>query len=242
MATGTITQPGGSGGLSPTSALLMVQALEGSVVSISKSSDTKTATPRENANAPAVNDNYFLIPASQLDSNPWTVSAAYGGYTQTSTIVIDAAKDYSILFPDAFLFNPDFGGALVNFGINNNGSVVHTTIGTTAINSYTSDMTKQGSIYTAETIDMSKFKTLHAIVKCTRNISSAPYNLRMLVAATQPPGDSANPTGVGMVRFSANSTATEYTIDLSSISGNYYVGIWGVGDWELTKWWLTVDA
>lgn len=87
------------GGFNRHDALLRVQALAGSLVTITKGQYHKSDLGHENAQDHTVYDYYFIIHQSQFDSvNSWTVTAALNGEVSINTIIIDSADEYDLVF------------------------------------------------------------------------------------------------------------------------------------------------
>lgn len=95
---------GGGGGLPDNAAILRVMAPTGSTVTLTRGGITKTSTGHPNADDASQNDYYFIIPQTAFSSSPWTVTATYGGKTDTQTVVIESADEYDVLMSyDFFL-------------------------------------------------------------------------------------------------------------------------------------------
>ena len=95
---------GGAGGLPDNAAILRVMAPTGSTVTLTRGAVTKSSTGHTNAADASQNDYYFFIPQTAFSSSPWTVTATYGGKTDTQTVVIEAADEYDVLMSyDFFL-------------------------------------------------------------------------------------------------------------------------------------------
>ena len=104
------TNVGGGGGLQSTDAILRVIAPAGSTVTISKGTVSKSDQGHENADVNTLYDYYFIIHQSQFDSiNSWTITATDGVDTATDTIIIDAADEYDVELSYTFyLYNSGY--------------------------------------------------------------------------------------------------------------------------------------
>lgn len=231
---------GGSGGLSASDAILVVTVPTGSTVTATKGGVTMTSTIWVTAADPTLDCAIFAISASLFDDvNPWTVTATLGTDTASDTVVIDDNKEYDLeLSYGQYLFKAGTG-AIVQFGTNNRAQVV-TTLTSDYIETVCNNSTQQGSLYTATTFDLTGYETLHFSIFCTYEpVNNVNYGLRMHVTSNQPVANTANPAAVAKLAFDVNSAFTEYAIDVSSISGSYYIGIWGVGSYKCNNIWLT---
>lgn len=95
---------GGGGGLPDNAAILRVMAPTGSTVTLTRGGITKASTGHPNAADASQNDYYFIIPQTAFSPSAWTVTATYGGKTDTQTVVIEAADEYDVLMSyDFFL-------------------------------------------------------------------------------------------------------------------------------------------
>lgn len=230
---------GGGGGLSSSDAILVVTAPTGSTVTATKDGVTITPTIWVTAADPTLDCAIFAISASLFDAaNPWTVTATLGTDTASDTVIINSNKQYDLELSFSLWLFKAGSGAVVQFGTNNRTQVV-TTITSDYIDTVCNNSTQQGSLYTANTVDLTEFAALHFSIYCTYEpVNSVNYGLRMHVTSNQPVADTSNPAAVAKLAFDVNSGYTDYTIDVSDISGSYYVGIWGVGSYKCNNIWL----
>lgn len=244
MSEGMIIRRGGGASLKATDALLRVQAPAGSTVTITKGSVSKTDLGHENADDHTVYDYYFIIHQSQFDSvNPWTITATLGEDTASDTIIIDTADEYDVELSYVFYLFRSGRGALVEFGWNNNGSDVVTTVTDEMISQQYSGSSHQGSFFTENRIDWTPYRTLHVRLKCT----SEPYNndnfgLRINITNTyHQTGNATNPSRITGTGINVSSDYVEYTLNVATVNAEYYLNIWGLGSWTCTHIWATED-
>lgn len=86
----------GGGGLSNTSAILAVTVPNGSSVTITKGTVTLYPVIWDKNSENTKDIAIFVISSSLLDSTAWTITATLSTSTATTTMVIDAAKEYEI--------------------------------------------------------------------------------------------------------------------------------------------------
>lgn len=76
-----------------------------------------------------------------------------------------------------------------------------------------------------------------ARVKCVRKYTNdAQYTVRLAISKDAKT-DHTNNTAIASAYFEANSVETVYEIPVTA-SGDYYVYIWGVGEYTLYDWWI----
>lgn len=235
-----INMVGGGGSFNPSDALIHVNAPLGSTVAFEKNSVVvATILPAKAfANVDGVTADYYY-PVKSANYGTWTVTATLSEDSASDTVTVNAAKQYDMELSYAMYLFKAGAGAIVQFGTNNRAQVV-TTITSDYIDTVCSNSSQQGSLYTANTVDFTGYETLHFSIFCTYEpVNSVNYGLRMHVTSNQPVADTANPAAVANLAFDVNSAFTEYDVDVSSISGSYYVGIWGVGSYRCNNIWLT---
>lgn len=219
---------GGSGGLKATDALLRVQAPAGSTVTITKGTATKTDLGHENADDNSIYDYYFIIHASQFDSvNPWTVTATLNDETSNSTIVIDAADEY-----DVVLWYP--------YWILKNGLFVERTFerygGNSSATAETGSMVyamtdgNWSTYWTDSTLDVSIYSTMVVVLTGAMFRYYERFGLR--TSRTSITSQNQNIFGTTAISIGTSNSQvttevterTEYTLDLSNVTGAYWLG------------------
>lgn len=222
---------GGGGSLQATDAILRVIAPAGSTVTISKGGVSKSDAGHENAADNTLYDYYFIIHQSQFDSiNPWTVTATLGSDTKSDTVIIDAADEYDVILSYDLYF--------VRNGIVQDGF-------TATLSGISSASITQGDGYLEHDVPQvnSSFTALYYGVK-----QNFPIGYNYLVYDGQQKGFYQSPgtcPAFGLISTlatgSSNSTFIAYTgtrnardnnyiardvytLDISNVSGDYWVG------------------
>ena len=208
---------GGGGGLSATDALLRVQAPAGSTVTITKGTTTKTDLGHENALDTTVYDYYFIIHQSQFDSvNPWTVTATLGTQTASDTVVIDAADEYDVTLVYRLWIYQSGVGQVQTLGYARSGSNV-----TWNDNNERIQITASGSsgntlaFGTENTVDVTNYNKLviEILFQVSTDGKMGLYSTKYNTNWGTPIAGKTSGLAVG-----------ENVIDISSVSGSYYIG------------------
>lgn len=206
----------GGGSLLPTDAILHVQAPAGSTVTISKGTTTKTDEGHENAADPTVYDYYFIIHASQFDSvNAWTVTATLGTETATGTVTIDTADGYDVILNYRLYIQKAGDGLQQEMGYTRSGNNVTVTFADDYI-----DISAWGSsgntayVGTMTAIDVTEYSKL--VVTLDTGINTQGY-------IGLYPGIYSGTWGTAVA--SGGFSAATVEIDISNVSGSYYINI-----------------
>lgn len=231
------TNTGGGGGLQDTDALLRVQAPAGSVVTITKGGMTKTDHGHENADDNSVYDYYFVIHQSQFDSvNPWTVTATLDTQTATSTIIIDSADEYDVELSYRFyLYNYGTIETAISGGLVTGGNYgISPTRTFNADNFYmrgagASQSGANGTEVTDNLIDLTPYSKLCAVFSA---LSTTGTTTSAYIGVTSQKADGRRSAFTAFEI--ANSANTVCELDISSLNSQYYVGVGGAGNTNLT--------
>ena len=228
---------GGGGGITTTDAILRVQAPAGSTVTINKGTVTKTDLGHENADDNSVYDYYFIIHASQFDSqNAWTVTATLSGDTASDTIIIDSANEYDVmlrywngeLYDAGNQYTSVTGGWDVTKNNNMSCSFNSNNIAFNYSGNYA-----HGIIATANKISINDFNTLYATFSVTNHGSNG--NISFGISNIQATDDTS------FVAYTKDTSTGSKTIsvDISAYNGDYYVVLsdyWSTA--TVTKMWM----
>lgn len=227
---------GGGGSLKATDAILRVIAPAGSTVTISKGGVSKSDLGHENADDHSLYDYYFIIHASQFDSNPWTVTATLSGESASDTIVIDSADEYDIQLEYYLYFVKNgqiVGNNMVAEGKKWNSSSSYTA--TAPDVSYEQDYIeigfsggsagKAGITYFPAQADLSKYSTLRVIGESRSSLTTlenSGVNAWTQIGTYQVDNRLFN-------QATQNSASTSYvtmdiSIDVSSFTDSVYIG------------------
>lgn len=221
---------GGSGGsLSASDAILVVTVPTGSTVTATKGGVTLTPTIWVTAADPTLDCAIFSIKPSLFDAQtPWTVTATLGTDTASNTVVIDSNKEYNLTL--SFSINLYRTGVLDSrvigqkvFGGNGTVSLTNENNVLTAYNHYSSGNAAVTAYFgTDSAVDITSFDAIHLIVNNVILGRSAP---KIGLLSSIPATDFGSWSWVASTELSAVSTETEYMVDISGLSGLYYVAI-----------------
>lgn len=235
---------GGGGGLSPTDAILRVQAPAGSTVTISKGAVSKSDAGHENADDNTVYDYYFIIHASQFDSvNPWTITGTLGTKVTTSTIIINAAKEYDIAL-DYHVYLIQNGTVNVAFTISG-GSIASGT------NYATYNSGGNAGRVAYYPVDVTHKSILSITIYNSTGQSYAPTTTPSIGIATSAPTVDVDTGEISWYaaykKITTNDSyiqAGTYTVDISAFSGMMYIAmaVCGTRNWSgqlnISNFWL----
>ena len=231
---------GGGGGLKSTDAILRVIAPAGSTVTISKGGVSKSDLGHENASDPTLYDYYFIIHASQFDAvNPWTVTAALGTQTTSDSVIIDSADEYDIVINYGIYLVKD--GLLTDVAITKFKST-NTIVQNTGYVRFSDTANNNIGIFSStDAIDLTPYNTLKLTITGS---SSQSYkgNVKvptLCIGSSRPTtsGGSSDITNIIASTKLSNTDAIpagDYTLDISSYSGLYYIALCmaGTGTWK----------
>lgn len=226
---------GSGGGISSNSALLVVYAPLGSIVTATSGGSSKTSrTGIVLSDDPTREMHLISIGSSQFGT--WTVTATDGVHSATKSIEISSAKYYELSCPYELLLYRNgvidtsslAGDGLISrrwYGGNSVKTLANANSLLTATNRWSGSGDASSVYFGSENkIDVSVYNTL------TMTIRSIPKrgNTRLGITSTHSGvsvsnGDWAAYTLVANGR--AISRDTEISVDISNVSGEYYVGI-----------------
>ena len=220
---------GGSGGgsLLPTDAILRVQAPAGSTVTISKGGVSKSDAGHENADDNTVYDYYFIIHQSQFDSvNPWAVVSTLSIYSKSQTVIIDTADEYNLVVTYSYYLIKD-GQVLIDF----TGQEI--TSGSTY-----ATMARSGNVAFLASTSIAYNTTLFSkLIAVIPNSSGMSYSQQATcpsfgVGSTAPTINSSSAAVSNYTAYKQFNVSNShyiqsgtYTIDVSSLTGDYYIAL-----------------
>lgn len=219
----------GGGGPSASDAILTVTVPTGSTVTATKGGVTLTPTMWVQAADNTLDCALFVIGPNLFDSvNAWTVTATLSGNTASDTVIISSNEQYDLaIYPPVYLVKngtkiADFTGqshavitqqsGYVNFSIDGNYAATFTS---------------------TDPVDLTKF----SLISITIPNSGASYYrsgvVPSLVIGSSRPifSDQSSSTAysnfslVKMLSSGTTISANNYTLDISNVSGAYYIGI-----------------
>lgn len=231
-----INMAGGGGGLKDTNAVLIVNVPTGSNVTAVKGVLSITPTIWTKSSDPFVDCAIFNILSSQFDSiNPWIITATRGTKTVSSEILVTTNKEYELtLRYSVYIYNrgeinPITGGFISgwNDGVSPTRTEFSDRYYMRGIGS--SMYGANGTTVTRNLINVTEYNTL-CIVFSTFSLSGSGAG-----GAGAEIGLTSNSSSQFSVMWSGTPTPNEVvSLDISSISGNYYVGFGGGGSINVT--------
>lgn len=225
---------GGGSGIPGNRAVLVARIPSGSTVTATKGGVTLTPMMWVSETYPDQDIALFVFTPAQFDSvNPWTITATDGTSTASTTIFITDNKEYEVELTYEIVFvengvltslpwtiatNPDYPSAAV---VQETGQVMFTT----------------GSEYAAtvfgstDAYDLTDYTTLRLVVASGQSYYRSDKAPCVAIGRNRPTGTgtSASATNLDYLTMLNGSTgaisATTYTLDVSALSGLFYVGI-----------------
>lgn len=250
-ANGTYTASGGvdgyspvtvnvsGGGLSNSDAILSVTVQAGASVTATKGGATSTPIMWTQDADGLFDVAIFSIPSTTFDSNSWTITATINGKTLTDTVVINQAKAYELNLYDLYFVQ---SGVLTNQAwviaqgsstsaniTQNSGYVAFATGGNVAV-----------AFSSSVPYDLTDFSTLKLTISAGQSYYSSNRVACLAVGISRPTGTgtSTSITGLDFLTKLNNSTgkitAGTYLLDVSALSGTYFVGLTAAGSSSLS--------
>lgn len=220
---------GGGGSISDTDAILIVTVTAESTVTMTKGEVNLSPTMWMQAADNTLDCALFVIKPSLFDSqNAWTVTATLGSGSASQTVIIADNKQYDlVIYPPVYLVKngtkiADFTGqshtnitqqtGYVNFYINGNYAATFTS---------------------ADPVDLTKFSLISVTIP---NSGASYYRSNvvpsLVIGSSRPifnnQSSSTSYSNFTLVRMLSSGTtisANTYTLDISNVSGAYYIGI-----------------
>ena len=226
---------GGGGSILASDAILRILAPYGSSISVSIGGSSKSLTPIAISGTQDVSAYYEIV--KQASFGAATISATLGNDTVAETVSISAAGEYTVtisfwngqLYVSGNQYTEHTGGwAARNVKTTVPGQYINAVYpvldlsGSTMIASVTSSggANNSGSVLTVGKIDLTDYDTITYVVN-----HAYPNNRRGVtyyVTSVNTAGDSAITASVEEVSYDAGDQTI--TLDVSSLSGEYYVG------------------
>ena len=224
----------GSGGLSNTDALLHVNAPLGSTVTFAKGGVTVKTITSDKAfpNVDGTTADYYYSVTS-ANYGTWTVTATLSGDTASNTVSVSAAKQYDVelayniafvrngvltSLPWTIATNPSYPGAAVT---QESGDVLFTT-------GHVNAATVFGS---TDAYDLTDYATLRIVVSSGQSYYNSNHAPCVAIGRNRPTGTGTSGSATNLDyktmlnNSTGNITATTYTINVSTLTGLFYVGI-----------------
>ena len=220
----------GSGGPSASDAILTVTVPTGSTVTMTKGGLTLTPTMWVQAADNTLDCALFVISPSLFDSqNAWNVTATLWRDTASDTVTIDSNEQYDVVLSySLYLFKAGSGPA-ANWGyVKESSATINFTNQSLQVNlGKTSLSYCKTRIYTINKVDVTDYNTVVMDARIDKVFGGSNLNPKYVV--------SSNIATVGIdaeydkTVILAIDTAPEvrelYVLDVSQITGEYYVGV-----------------
>lgn len=220
---------GAGSGFSSNNAVLHVKAPFGSTVSISKNGIvTKTLGPgKAHANIDGVDaDYYFSITPSNYGI--WVVTSALNGDSASDTVTVNANQQYDVTLSYClYVYRRGDERSSASGGWAGNGTFAKNT---DSITSNLADSGDYGNVYTNSLISFADYRSLVFVFSGTISVGSGGTNLFMWAHTSKLSNSNMSaPTGaVASKKVGGNNdgqiTLGTYAIDVSALTGSYYVG------------------
>lgn len=234
------TNTGIGGSIKGTDAILRVIAPAGSTVTISKGGASKSDLGHESASDPTLYDYYFVIHQSQFDSiNAWTVTATLGTQTSSYSVIIDSSDEYDITLIYGIYLVKD--GLLTDVAITKF-KTTNTIVQNTGYVRFSDTSNNTIGIFSStDAVDLTPFNTLK-ITLTGSSSKSYKGNTKVptiCIGSSRPTtsggsGDITNIIASTKLSETDAIPAGDYTLDISSYSGLYYIALCmaGTGTWK----------
>jgi hypothetical protein len=216
---------GGGGKLKNTDAILTVTAPTGSTVTATKSGLTLLPTMWVQAADNTFDYALFIIKPSLFDSvNPWTVTATLGASSTSRTVTIDSNKQYDIAL--AYILWLFDGGAVSPYTFSKGAGKTFTVSSTIYIEA---DVGSQTWGTASPAVNLSGYSTLKMNVSAIGTDKDGRDKLYISTTQSASMAASVGATNTG-----------EFSLNVSSYSGDYYIGLFtnNNGNFTVNKIWL----
>ena len=179
----------------------------------------------------------FNVPST----GTWTVTATNGDKTASKSVSITAegqTENVTLTYAYLSVFKEGTGAVQTLTKLKQSASSI--SVGSTGISfSYSSSDNAGVMAVTTAAIDLSTHSTLHVEAKITEIITVYPtWQMHFGVFSQKTIENDPSVVALAYVKPKANSTRTEYTVDVSSLTSSGYVGLYGVGAGTVYNIWL----
>lgn len=230
MGDAFILRAGGGGGLSVNAAVIHVTAEAGSTISFAKGGVTAKVLGPEKAHISAADSGraewYYAVSASNYGT--WTVTATRGTDSASTTVTVSANQQYDLeLSYCLYVYRRGDERSSVSGGWTGNGTFAKNT---DSITSNLADGGAYGNVYTNSLISFADYRSLVFVFSGAISVGSGGTNLFMWAATSKLSNSSMSaPTGAAASKKVGGNndgqiTLGTYAIDVSALTGSYYVG------------------
>lgn len=182
-------------------------------------------------------DYIFYYYINNYDAEPWTVSGYIGEIHISKTIVVNALGDYyvqlvTVYFVDEGIRQTEYIEGLsrvaTNYDAGSSGITDDPTNPPIQFRNGHGSASACGSvIYTQNKIDLTHISYLHIIAETNSNGTAANANYLFGIRESMPTSGESNATNTAAFNsyttFIQKQPYTEYTLDISNLSGEYYI-------------------
>jgi hypothetical protein len=220
---------GGGGGPSASDAILTVTVPTGSNVTMTKGGTTLTPTMWVQAADATLDCALFVISPSLFDSqNAWTVTATLGEGSASQTVIIADNKQYDlVIFPPVYLVKN--GTKIADFTGQNYTEITQQT---GYVNFYVTQNVA-ATFTSTDPVDLTKYRQISITIPNNgRSYYRSGVEPSVIIGNPRPifsdQDSSTTNTNFSLVKMlSSNTTITAntYTLDISNVSGAYYIGV-----------------
>lgn len=208
-------------------AVIGVTFPEGATVSVSNGTKTYTSKDTDGNTAFSV------------EAGTWTVTAALGEDSDSKEVTVKEGDfvTVEIIFA-TYIFAEGRGPVeTMTSGSDLNGNCEITA--SSIVFSKTNDYGASAWALTDAPVNASKYDILFCEATCTAQYGGInPEIWQRAIGLYADAGDGASNTASAYTYFDANSTRTLYSVDISQMSGEFYVGSKGIGAAEIHNIWL----
>lgn len=180
----------------------------------------------------------FNVPST----GTWTVTATNGDKTASKSVSITAegqTENVTLTYTYLSVFKEGTGAVqALTESKQTNASISVVSAGITF--SYSEEASSCVIAVTTNKIALSAYSTIHVEAEITETLSGSWAMWKMLFGVFSQKTTSEDPPDVALayVAAKANSTRTEYTIDVSSLSTSGYIGLYGAAKGTVYNIWL----
>ena len=189
--------------------------------------------------APDTSGSYtFNVP----NKGTWTVTATNGDKTASKSVTITAdgqTENVTLTYTYLSVFKEGTGAVqTMTQSKQTNATVSIASAGITF--SYSEEASSCIIAVTTNKINLSAYSTIHVEAKVTETLSGSWGTWKMLFGVFSQKTTSEDPPDVALayVAAKANSTRTEYTVDVSNLTTSGYVGLYGAAKGTVYNIWL----
>ena len=177
----------------------------------------------------------FNVPST----GTWTVSCTNGDKTASKSVTITAdGQTETVKLTYAYLSIFKEGTGAVQTLTKSAETYSTISVKTTGITfSYNSEDSSSVIAVTTNKVDMTEYSTIHVEANIS-NVLSTSWKLLFGVFSQRSNSEDPPDMALAYVAAKANSTRTEYTVDVSSLRTSGYVGLYGVGAGTVYNIWL----